>query len=243
MRPHAGTVPLGQAPVTRPRRAVVIGFVGAALLALSIAIEALLPGDTLRQLDERLFVFLNSLGSARWDGVWLVITDKRTWFPMLAVLAFLMHRRFGLKNMLILMAMITAMITLTDQLANVFKDGVERLRPCREAHLQEFIRYVAPRCGRYGFFSAHAANSMALAVFAGLLFKDIHRHLLLVLLLLTAIVSYSRIYLGVHYPLDIVAGLVVGALVGFLAYGLSRTLKIPRRDAGSRIARPVHGFR
>ena len=183
----------------------------------------------LKLLDERLFVFLNSLGSERWDGLWLLVTHKHSWIPAYLALMYLVYRHHGLKNTLVILALIVVMITVTDQGANFFKQGFERLRPCREEHLREIMRYIAPRCGRYGFFSAHAANSMAFAVFLGLLFRNICKHLLLLLLFWASIVSFSRIYLGVHYPLDTLTGMVIGALVGFLAYKVHAGLK----DRGS----------
>lgn len=228
------------------RRAAAIGAASAAggLLGLWIATGALLPGEAVpgyrspvavtgffggvQLLDEQLFVFLNSLGSEHWDGLWLFITHKLTWIPLYAALLYLVHRHYGLRNMLMIVALIVVMITVTDQLANLFKHGFERPRPCREEHLKEIIRYIAPRCGRYGYFSAHAANSMAFAVFLGLLLRKAHRHLLLLLLVWASIVGYSRIYAGVHYPLDTLTGLVIGTLAGFLIYGLSRRLELAR---------------
>lgn len=227
------------------RWATVIGVASAAgggLFGLWIATNALLLGeavqgysspvavpsffDVVQRLDEQLFVFLNSLGSERWDGFWLFVTNKFSLIPFFVALMYLVYRHYGLRNMLIVMALIVMMITATDQLANLFKHGFERPRPCREEHLKEIIRYIAPRCGRYGYFSAHAANSMALVVFLGLLLRRIHKHLLFPLLILAAIVSFSRIYLGVHYPLDTLTGMVIGALAGFLVYNLSRRIKV-----------------
>lgn len=229
------------------RWAAVIGVASAAgggLFGLWIATDALLLGAAVRGypsqvsaigffggvqlLDEQLFVFLNSLGSERWDGLWLFVTNKFAWIPFYVALMYLVYRHYGLRNMLIILALIVVMITITDQLANLFKHGFERPRPCREEHLKEIIRYIAPRCGRYGYFSAHAANSMALAVFLGLLFRNIYKHLVFLLLFFASIVGFSRIYVGVHYPLDTLTGMVIGALVGLLIYKLSRRLKLSR---------------
>ena len=246
---------------TTPLRwAAVIGVASAAgggLLGLWIATQVLLLGDAVQGypspvsvislfggvqlLDEQLFVFLNSLGSERWDGLWLFVTNKLSWIPFFLVLMYLVYRHFGLKNMLIIMALIIVMITITDQLANLFKHGFERPRPCREEHLKEIIRFIAPRCGRYGFFSAHAASSMALAVFLGSIFRQTYKFLVLLLLFCASIVGFSRIYLGVHYPLDVLTGMVIGALVGFLIYKFSRRIKLSRTIRGHRPkAGPTH---
>ncbi|MEX2349821.1 MAG: phosphatase PAP2 family protein [Flavobacteriaceae bacterium] len=183
--------------------------------------------EYLLELDEQLFVFLNALGSERWDTFWLIVTNKFSSIPLYAVLLYLVYRHFGLKNTLIVMVLVAAMIAATDQLANLFKHGFERPRPCQVEHLKEIIRYVAPRCGRFGYFSAHAASSMALAVFMGLLFRNIYKNLPFLMLFWAAIVAYSRIYLGVHYPLDIITGMVIGGLIGFGIYKLQQRLKRP----------------
>lgn len=182
--------------------------------------------DQLLQIDEQVFIFLNALGSEPWDNLWLLITNKLTWIPFYAVLLFFVFKNFGLKNTLIVMLLVALMIAFTDQFANLFKHSFERPRPCREAHLSDVIRYIAPRCGRFGYFSAHAASSMALAVFLGLLLKNSYKNLVFILLFWAAIVAYSRIYVGVHYPLDIITGMFIGALTGFGFYKIARKCKV-----------------
>ncbi|WP_407351166.1 phosphatase PAP2 family protein [Luteimonas sp. R10] len=215
---------------------------GGALFGLWIATNALLLGEAVQVypsqvsvssffggvqlLDEQLFVFLNSLGSERWDGLWLFVTSKLSSVPVFVALMYLVYRHYGLKNLLIIIALIVVMITIADQLANLFKHGFERPRPCREEHLKEIIRYIAPRCGRYGYFSAHAANSMALAFFIGLLLRKTYKYLILLLMVWASIVGFSRIYVGVHYPADTLTGMVIGDLVGFLFYKLSQRLNL-----------------
>lgn len=182
--------------------------------------------DQLLQLDEDLFIFLNSLGNSSWDGFWLVVTDKLTFIPLYAILLFLIYKKLGLKSLLILILVVAAMITFTDQITNLFKYVIaKRPRPCREEHLKEVMRFVAGGCGRYGFFSGHAANSMAAAVFAGLLLRPYYKNLIFFLLFWSATVAYSRIYVGVHYPLDIVCGLAFGGLSGFMFYKLQWCLR------------------
>ena len=181
--------------------------------------------EQLLQYDTELFVFLNSFGSDTWDGLWLIITNKLTFIPLYAVLLYLIYRHLGWKTLLLLVLVIAAMITFTDQITNLFKDGFQRPRPCREDSLEGLIRYVAPRCGKYGFFSGHSSNSMAAAVFAGLLLRPYYKKLIFILLFWSAIVAYSRIYVGVHYPIDIVCGLAFGAFAGFIFYKLQIYLR------------------
>ena len=180
--------------------------------------------DQLLEYDTELFLFLNNLGSESWDQLWLLITDKLTFIPLYALLLFLIYKKFGLKSLLVIAVVIALMITFTDQLANVFKRNFERPRPCGEAGLIDKIRFIAVRCGKYGFFSGHSSNSMAAAVFAGLMLRPYYKNLIFILLFWSAIVAYSRIYVGVHYPLDIVCGLIFGAISGFLFFKLALIL-------------------
>jgi undecaprenyl-diphosphatase len=174
------------------------------------------------QYDKELFLFLNNLGTSTWDNFWLVITNKLTFIPLYAVLLYLVYKNLGLKPLLLLVLVIVAMITFTDQVTNIFKDSFERLRPCREDGVKEFMRFIAPRCGKYGFFSGHSSNSMAAAVFAGLLLRPYYKKLIFILLFWSAMVAYSRIYVGVHYPLDIICGMSFGAFAGYGFYWLSK---------------------
>ena len=174
--------------------------------------------DQLIQYDKELFLFLNNLGTPTWDGLWLLITNKLTFIPLYALLLFLIYKKFGLKTLLFSVLVIALMITFTDQITNLFKHGFKRFRPCRQEGVMEQMRYIAVRCGKYGFFSGHSSNSMAAAVFAGLLLKPYYKKLIFILLFWSAVVAYSRIYVGVHYPLDIVCGLTFGAFSGFMFY-------------------------
>ena len=178
--------------------------------------------DQILELDKEFFLFLNNLGSPAWDDFWLVITNKFTFIPLYALLLFLIYRKLGWRALLLLVFVIAAMITFTDQITNLFKHGIERPRPCREESLAELMRYVAERCGRYGFFSGHSSNSMAAAVFGGLLFRPYYRNLIFLLLFWSAVVAYSRIYVGVHYPIDIFFGMLFGALAGYLFFRIQK---------------------
>lgn len=176
--------------------------------------------DKLIQLDTELFLFLNNLGTPAWDGLWLAITAKLTFVPLYGLLLYLLYKKFGLRALLIFVVVIALMITFTDQVTNIFKRTFERPRPCRADGVMDQMRFIAERCGKYGFFSGHASNSMAAAIFAGLMLRTYYKNLIFVLLLWSAIVAYSRIYVGVHYPLDLICGLTFGAISGFMFYKL-----------------------
>lgn len=118
-----------------------------------------------------------------------------------------------------LLLFVALLILVTDQATNLFKDGLERLRPCHEPVLKEMVRLVKPSCGGlYGYFSGHASNSFALAVFFSCIFGVKYIRLPFLLLFVAFLVAYSRIYIGVHYPLDVVSGMVFGSLVGMVFY-------------------------
>ncbi|MFD1163072.1 phosphatase PAP2 family protein [Hwangdonia seohaensis] len=180
--------------------------------------------DTLLEYDTELFLFLNNLGAQPWDNLWLIITNKLASIPLYALLLLFLYKKFGAKSLLVFVVVVALMITFTDQITNVFKRTFERPRPCGEADLIDQMRFIAVRCGKYGFFSGHASNSMAVAVFAGLMLKPYYKNLIFILLFWSAVLAYSRIYVGVHYPLDLLCGLTFGAISGFLFYKLAKYL-------------------
>jgi len=180
--------------------------------------------EQLLQFDKELFLFLNNLGSTTWDSLWLLITNRATFIPLYALLLFIIYKKFGLKSLLVFVVVIALMITFTDQVTNLFKDGFKRLRPCKTEGIMEHMRFIAARCGKYGFLSGHSSNSMAAAVFGGLLLRPHFKNLIFILLFWSALVAYSRIYVGVHYPLDIVSGLAFGAISGLAFYKLGQYL-------------------
>jgi len=181
--------------------------------------------EQLVQYDKELFLFLNNLGSESWDLLWVIITNKLTFIPLYAVLLYFVYRYYGLKGMFVIIFSATLMILFADQLANLFKHSFQRPRPCREEDLQGLVRHLVENCGRYGYFSGHAVNSMATAVFMGLILKDRFKYLPFILLFWAFIVGYSRIYVGVHYPLDVITGMFFGGIIGWMFYRLQLILQ------------------
>ena len=157
---------------------------------------------TLEGIDIQLLVYLNSLGSEFWDPLWIVLTNKLTYIPLFIFIVFKIYQRFGVKQMLFILFFIALLILFTDQFTNFFKDSFQRLRPCREEYLN--LRQIDIYCGKYGFFSAHASNSIAVSLFLIRVIKERFNSLFSIILFIWVFIfSYSRIYLGLHYPLEI----------------------------------------
>ena len=179
--------------------------------------------DYVLNLDTELFVYLNSLGIPLFDNFWILLSSKEAniFFYSILLLYYFYSKslKFKFSELFYLLILIALMITVTDQTANLFKDSFQRLRPCYNEMIKDSLRLVKESCGgKYGFFSAHASNSFTLAVFFGLLYKNKFKHLIYLSLLYASLISYSRIYLGVHFPLDIIFGTTFGIIIGILTF-------------------------
>ncbi len=173
--------------------------------------------EELIQQDKELFLFLNGLGTQVWDGLWLIITNKFSAIPLYALLLFLVYKHLGAKHTLVILIFVALLITATDQLANFFKYGVQRPRPCYDEEINTMVRLVKKSCGgKFGYFSAHASNAMALASFFSVILGSRIKYISIFLIIWAVLVGYSRIYIGVHFPLDVATGMVIGAVFGWL---------------------------
>ena len=173
--------------------------------------------EALIEQDQQWFLYLNNLGTPTWDPFWRSLSDKWVALPLYALLLFLAVRQLGWKRTGLFLVFIALLITCTDQLSNFFKYGMQRLRPCHDPALDGMVRLVKASCGgRYGYFSAHAANSFGLATFFAVFWGRTRRIWGALLLFWALMVAYSRVYLGVHYPLDILSGALAGGLLGYI---------------------------
>lgn len=171
--------------------------------------------------DKEALVYLNGLGSTEFDAFWVMISGTWLWVPFYIILLYFLLKNFKINGFIFILIFIALGVTVSDQLSNVFKYGFERLRPCHDPQLSSIIRKV--KCGgQFGFYSAHSSNSFFLATFLGLLFQNKVKYLPLILFLWAMIVAYSRIYLGVHFPLDILVGAFMGIMIGFIFYKLTK---------------------
>jgi len=173
----------------------------------------------LERLDQQIFLFLNSYYSPFWDKVMHAVSSITIWIPLyLAILVYL-GLRYKRKFIIIILFIILA-ATFSDQISvHLFKNIFQRLRPCHEPSLEGLVHLVDGYCGGlYGFVSSHATNSFNVAIISLLFIRK--RWFTVSIIIWATVVGYSRIYLGVHYPGDVICGSIVGALLGWSIFKL-----------------------
>lgn len=169
------------------------------------------------ELDKELLLFINGFHSDFWDTIILMVTCKDTWFPFFGIILFYLFKNYRSKSWLVVLALALAILC-ADQLAGVLKVGVARLRPVYEPSIDGLVHNVLRKGALYGFVSAHAANAAAVLVIMSRVFKS--KSYFFLMLFWAILFMYSRIYFGVHYPLDIICGALLGLGVGYLVYKL-----------------------
>jgi len=172
----------------------------------------------LEHLDQQLILLINSSHSPFFDKVMYAISGRVIWAPL--YLAILIYLGFKYKRKLYIVLIIIALaITLSDQASVILKNITMRLRPCHEPALAGIVHLVNGECGGlYSFVSSHAANSFNIALLSLLFIRK--RWYTISIIFWAAIIGFSRIYLGVHYPGDVICGSILGALIGWSMYRL-----------------------
>lgn len=174
--------------------------------------------DKLILLDKQLLVFLNSFGSETFDPFWLFITKQLNWIPFFLVVLYFLYKQVGWKKVGITILFLALLILCTDQFTNLVKYNVQRLRPCNDLDINGIIRIV--KCSdTFSFFSGHASNSTATMLFLFLILKRFYKYAYLVFIF-PLVFAFSRIYLALHFPGDILVGYTAGIVMGTLCYKL-----------------------
>ncbi len=179
--------------------------------------------EKILELDTRLFLYLNRFHNDFWDTIMLMITRKEPWFPFFAAILYFIFKNFRSKSWLIFI-FIGITILLSDQISVLLKESIQRFRPVHNPEIEHLVHNVLRKGSLYGFISSHAANVFAVFAFSTRIFRN--RSFWLLMLFWAIVVSYSRIYSGVHYPLDILGGALLGWLIGVGTYKLMMLIEI-----------------
>jgi len=176
----------------------------------------------LNQLDTELFLNLNGWHNHFFDILMVYVSSMLFWLPFYIFLFYLLIREYKWKSLIILL-FTALLITLTDQSSvQLFKNVFERLRPCHNPDIQAMVHTVEYCGGLYSFVSSHATNYFGIIVFVSGLLKNRYKWLPWVLVIWGLLIIYSRIYLGVHYPGDVIAGAILGSVIGWMVLSLYR---------------------
>lgn len=197
--------------------------------------------------ERDLFLAIQSAHTPFWDAFMYLISSRWPWIAVAVGLVFFLFLKKPIREALLLIVSIALLITIVDQLTSgVIKPYFARLRPSWHPLTQDAVQSVyGYKAWGYGFVSGHAANFMALAIFTALAFRD--RLYTVIVSTLAIVVTYSRIYLGVHFITDVVPGAMIGLIVGYLMYRLYRYLrirlfKVRAAEPQSRLCAPSIGY-
>lgn len=175
------------------------------------------------QFDKQVLIFLNGLGTETWDSFWLFATKQFNWTPLFLLILFVLFRHLGWKRGLFLLFFTALLIAFTDQFTNLIRIVFKRLRPVNDPTVVEYLR-IQIRPKNYSFTSGHATTSTAVAIFLIRVLKPYVKYIVY-FLVFPLVFSYSRLYLGVHYLTDVVAGACIGITIAQVAFYIHRALE------------------
>lgn len=178
--------------------------------------------EEINNIDTDLFLFLNGLNTDFWDPIMFFISGKFFIGGFYLIIITILFVKLGWQRGLFVILFLGLTVLLCDKISVLgFKEVFERLRPSHEPNLNGLVHLVNNyRGGQHGFVSSHAANSFGLSTFFWLVLKGRVNRIGWILFLGAILISYSRIYLGVHYPLDIICGGILGATLAFICYNI-----------------------
>ncbi len=181
--------------------------------------------DSIIKKDQQLLIFLNNLGNEQWDGFWLTITNQFSWTPLFIFIIYIIFKKFGWKKGVFTILFMVVLIAFSDQFTNLIKNVTERIRPSNSEHLKGYLRTFSYRARGYSFWSGHAFLSSSTTMFLILILRSNFKKIYF-LILFPLLFGYSRLYLGVHFPIDVTTGFVLGSLSGALFYSLYTFLEL-----------------
>jgi membrane-associated phospholipid phosphatase len=173
--------------------------------------------ETLKHIDTNWFLAVNNgMQNAFLDGVCTFMRNQKNWYLLYVLLLWISYRKWKNKSFWIIGGAVV-LILVTDQVsANLIKNAVERLRPCNEPALAGMVHNIVG-CGKgYSFISAHATNHFAIGIFFSVLFYPKHPWVPYVAVFWASLIAFSQVYVGVHYPFDVICGALLGSILGYI---------------------------
>ena len=175
--------------------------------------------DLLIEYDKQLLLFLHGRGGLFWDSFWLFITNPLYWIPLFFLLFYLGYKAFGVKKAFYI-SISTAISAATSLvIVNIIKNQVQRLRPINNVSINKSIR-VLVEAGDFSFVSGHSTVSFTIAFLSFWILRKKYKNALLIFIF-PLLFAYSRIYLALHYPIDIFAGMLLGFFIAIIFYRLT----------------------
>lgn len=166
--------------------------------------------------DKQLLLFLHSQGYTFWDGLWLFITNPLHWIPLFFILFFLGFKAFGIKKALFVVIFTAISAATSLIIVNLIKNYIQRLRPINDVSINKSIRILV-EYGDFSFVSGHSAVSFTIAFLSFWILRKYYKYAFLIFLF-PILFAYSRIYLAAHFPMDIIAGMLLGYLIAIGFY-------------------------
>ncbi|MFT4660019.1 MAG: undecaprenyl-diphosphatase [Patiriisocius sp.] len=176
--------------------------------------------EKLEEIDRSLMIYLNGIHNPMFDTIMHYFSELLFWVPFFLWVIYLVYKKYELKTLGIFFLTAGLTVLLADRISvELFKNVFERLRPCHNGDIGQLMHLYDDKCGgQFGFVSSHATNFFGLAILFASVLKNKVKGIVPLMLIWATLVGYSRIYLGVHYPADVLGGAILGSVIGFITY-------------------------
>jgi undecaprenyl-diphosphatase len=193
---------------------------------------------SLAELDTSLFKFINgAMANAAFDAVLPILRNKLTWLPLYLILGIWLYMKQGKQSFYFMLGFAACAILSNLISADILKHALHRIRPCASADLEMQVRMLIPCSNGFSMPSAHASNHMAMGVFSAWMFHHFKMPLLSICWIIWALlIGFAQIYVGVHYPGDVLVGFFIGAIIGTGIWLLLKKMLISRLNHSNKNA-------